>query len=460
VLVEFSSVVDAVRCAVELQRAMVDRNAEIPEDKRITFRIGVNLGDVIIDGGDIYGDGVNIAARLEALAEPGGICISRTVRDHIGDRLPYTFDDMGEQIVKNIAQPVRAYAMSAAAVASLPEVTTPPQSGRPRRRNATRLSVVAASFVAAIGIGITVWWAWPKGNPAVAPIQSPITASVPSPSAPTEKPIPRLSIVVLPLTNLSNDPDQEYFVDGITDDLTTDLSRISGSFVIARNTAFTYKGKPVDAKQIGRELGVRYVLEGSVRRAGDKLQVNVQLIDTTTGAHLWADRFDTERANLGAAQTQITGRLANTLGVELIRAEERRIEADTVSPDARDLVMRGWAWSYKQTSAATLQQRQRFFEQALEIDPRSVDARIGLARTLLNKIGDGIHSSAPQELARAEQLLLETLEHDPNRSAAHEAMGFLRRIQGGRLSESRMEHETALALDPNNFRAVSQLGWT
>jgi adenylate cyclase len=460
VLVEFSSVVDAVRCAVELQRAMVDRNAEIPEDKRITFRIGVNLGDVIIDGGDIYGDGVNIAARLEALAEPGGICISRTVRDHIGDRLPYTFDDMGEQIVKNIAQPIRAYAMSAAAVASLPEVTTPPQSGRPRRRNATRLSVVAASFVAAIGIGITVWWAWPKGNPAVAPIQSPITASVPSPSAPTEKPIPRLSIVVLPLTNLSNDPDQEYFVDGITDDLTTDLSRISGSFVIARNTAFTYKGKPVDAKQIGRELGVRYVLEGSVRRAGDKLQVNVQLIDTTTGAHLWADRFDTERANLGAAQTQITGRLANTLGVELIRAEERRIEADTVSPDARDLVMRGWAWSYKQTSAATLQQRQRFFEQALEIDPRSVDARIGLARTLLNKIADGIHSSAPQELARAEQLLLETLEHDPNRSAAHEAMGFLRRIQGGRLSESRMEHETALALDPNNFRAVSQLGWT
>jgi adenylate cyclase len=459
-LVEFSSVVDAVRCAVEIQRAMVDRNAEISEDKRITFRIGVNLGDVIIDGDDIYGDGVNIAARLEGLAEPGGICISRTVRDHIGDRLPYAFDDMGEQSVKNIVQPVHAYALSATAVASLPEVTIPLQPIGPSRRNSLRLAVLVASIVAAIGLGTAVWWAWPIGNSTVAPVQAPVTASVPSPSAPAAKSAPRLSIVVLPFANLSNDPDQEYFADGITDDLTTDLSRISGSFVIARNTAFTYKGKPVDAKQIGRELGVRYVLGGSVRRAGDKVQVNVQLIDATTGAHLWADRFDTERANLAAAQTQITGRLAQTLGVELIRAEARRIEADTVSPDARDLVMRGWAWSYKPISAATLEQRQRFFEQALEIDPRSIDARIGLARTLLNKVGNHFTSSAPQDMARAEQSLLETLEHDPDRSAAHEAMGLLRRLQGGRLSESRMEHETALALDPNNRSAVEQLGWT
>src|SRR5258705_10107010 len=172
-LVEFSSVVDAVRCAVEIQRAMVDRNAETPEDKRIRFRIGVNLGDVIADGDDIYGDGVNIAARLEALAEPGGVCISRTVRDHIGDRLPYPFDDIGEQSVKNIAQPVHAYAMNAAAVASLPEVTTPAQSGWPRRRSASRLTAVAASLVAAIGVGIAVWWAWPIGNSRVVPVQAP-----------------------------------------------------------------------------------------------------------------------------------------------------------------------------------------------------------------------------------------------------------------------------------------------
>src|SRR5216683_7394239 len=204
-LAEFPSVVDAVRCAAEMQRGMIDRNAEQPGDRRVEFRVGINLGDVIADGGDIFGDGVNIAARLEALAEPGGICISRVVRDQIRDKLSYPFEDMGEQNVKNIARPVRAYALGAAAVAALPPVTAPARPRSTRRRT----------------------------------------------SPPREA--PRLSIVVLPFANLSNDPDQEYFADGITDDLTTDLSRISGSFVIARNTAFTYKGKPIDAKQIGRE---------------------------------------------------------------------------------------------------------------------------------------------------------------------------------------------------------------
>jgi len=461
ILVEFASVVDAVRSAVEIQRYMIDRNAGMAEEKHIAFRVGVNLGDVIIDGDDIYGDGVNIAARLEALAEPGGICISRVVRDQIRDKLPYPFEDMGEQSVKNIARPVRAYAMGAAAVASTPLVVAVQAQPEPARRSIIpQRAVLAASLLAAIGFAIVAWWAWPKGNSPTVSVQAPAAASPQIPPAVASTPAPRLSIVVLPFANLSNDPDQDYFADGITDDLTTDLSRISSSFVIARNTAFTYKGKPVDAKQIGHELGVRYVLEGSVRRAGDKVQVNVQLIDATTGAHLWADRFDTDRANLAAAQTQITGRLATTLGVELIRAEGCRIEADTVNPDARDLVMRGWAWTYKPISAATLQQRQRFFEQALEIDPLTIDARIGLARTLLNKVGNHFSSSAPQDMARAEQLLLETLEHDPDRSAAHVEMGLLRRLQGGRLSESRMEHETALALDPNNLHAVQQLGWT
>jgi adenylate cyclase len=325
-LVEFSSVVDAVRCAVEIQRAMVDRNAGIAEDKRIIFRIGVNLGDVIIDGDDIYGDGVNIAARLEALAEPGGICTSRTVRDHVGDRLPYAFDDMGEQSVKNIAQPVHAFAMSAAAVASLPEVATPAQPGALRRRSTSRLAVVAASVVAVIGAGIAGWWAWPKANPTAILIQPPAATSAQRPPAPEAESAPRLSIVVLPFANLSNDPEQEYFADGITDDLTTDLSRISGSLVIARNTAFTYKGKPTDVKQIGRDLGVRYVVEGSVRRTGDQVQVNVQLIDTESGAHFWADRFDTDRRDLANAQSEIIFRLARMLNIKLIAAEVARSE--------------------------------------------------------------------------------------------------------------------------------------
>ena len=297
VLVEFSSVVDAVRCAVEVQRAMLDRNADIPDDQRITFRIGINLGDVIIDGDDIYGDGVNITARLEALAEPGGIYISRVVREQVRDKLLYPFEDMGEQSVKNIARPVRAYALSAAAVGALPAVAPPPARPRATRR---------------------------RTDP--------------------RREIPRLSIVVLPFANLSNDPDQEYFADGITEDLTTDLSRISGSFVIARNTAFTYKGKSVDAKQVGRELGVRYVMEGSVRRSGDQIRVNIQLVDSETGAHLWADRFDTDRANLAKAQDAITSRLARTLNIELVRDLGRRIDLERIAnPDARDLIMRGAA---------------------------------------------------------------------------------------------------------------------
>src|SRR6266436_3186376 len=266
-LVEFASVVDAMRCAAEVQRGMLDREPKTPDERQIRFRIGINLGDVIAEGGDIFGDGVNVAARLEALAEPGGICISGTVRDQIRDKLPYAFEDLGEQSVKNIARPVHVYAMSAGGLLSLPPVVATAEASQP----------VALS-----------------------------TAS-------------RLSIVVLPFANLSSDPDQEYFADGITDDLTTDLSRISGSFVIARSTAFTYKGKPVDVKQVGRELGVRYLLEGSVRRSSDQVWVNTQLIDAKSAAHVWADRFETRRADLTEAQDEITRRLARALSIELVR---------------------------------------------------------------------------------------------------------------------------------------------
>jgi len=239
---------------------------------------------------------------------------------------------------------------------------------------------------------------------------------------------PRLSIVVLPFANLSNDPEQEYFADGITDDLTTDLSGISDSFVIARNTAFAYKGKPVDVKQGGRELGVRYVLEGSVRRAGDQVQVNAQLVDAETGAHLWAERFDTNRQNLPEAQNEITGRFARTLHLELGEAVGRRIEQEkVVDPDARDFVMRGWASFYRPFSAANRREAQRAFEQALEIDPRSVDAKIGIALVLANNVSDGWSGSVEQDKARAEQLLL--LELSGCRNGIRD---WLRRSWGGR----------------------------
>jgi TolB-like protein/class 3 adenylate cyclase/Tfp pilus assembly protein PilF len=460
-LIEFSSVVDAVRCAVEIQRGMVDRNAEIHEDKRITFRIGINLGDVIIDRGDIYGDGVNIAARLEALAEPGGICISRVVRDQIRDKLPYPFEDMGEQSVKNIARPVRAHAISAGAVAATPLVAPPAQPSQPRSRVSLRRAVIATSAVAVIGIAIAGWWLWPKGNPPTALVQAPAAASPQSAPAVVTTPAPRLSFIVLPFENLSRDPDQEYFADGITDDLTTDLSRISGSFVIARNTAFTYKGKPADVKQIGRELGVRYLIEGSVRRLGDQVQVNVQLIDAEAGAHLWADRFDTDRTNLTEAQNEITGRLAKTLNVELYQAASRRIERERATdPDARDLATRAWARVLRgPQSAATLQEALQYGERALEIDPGLVEAKLDIAGILDGRLTNGWSSSVEEDQARAEKLLQEVLEDDPNNPRAHISLGVLRRFQN-RLGEARIELETGIALDRNNTAAFRNLGLT
>jgi TolB-like protein len=276
-LAEFPSVVDAVRCAAEVQRGMIDRELEVSDERRIEFRIGINLGDVIVEDNDIFGDGVNIAARLEALADPGGICISRTVRDQIRDKLPYPLDDLGEQSVKNIARPERVYALRPEAVADLPASTVPPAT----------------------------------------PISQPVVA-------------PRMSIVVLPFTNLSNDPEQQYFADGITEDLTTDLSRIAGDatgdrmFVISRNTAFAYRNLAVDTKQIARELGVRYVMEGSVQRSGSRVPVTAQLIDAETGGHLWVERFDRDTSDLFALQIEITGQIAATLNLELVSAEAAR----------------------------------------------------------------------------------------------------------------------------------------
>jgi len=263
--VEFPSAIDAVRCAVEAQRAMVACNAQLPDEQRAAFRMGINLGDVTVDGDNICGDGVNIAACLQTLAEPGGICISRVVRDRIRDKLPYIFEDRGEYSIKNVARPVGAYAVDATVIASLPLVSTMVHAASTTRG-------FAAQVTGQVRGSIPSQRAPP--TPA-APSSAPITSTREAGKAAVPSTRPRLSIVVLPFANLSNDPEQEYFVDGITDDITSDLSRLSGSFVIARNTAFTYKSKQVDAKQIGHELGVYYILEGSVRRVGDEVRVNV-----------------------------------------------------------------------------------------------------------------------------------------------------------------------------------------
>jgi adenylate cyclase len=463
---DFASAVDAVQCAVEVQEAIAKENAEQPASKQMRFRIGVHVGDIMVQGDNLFGDGVNIAARLEALAEAGGICISGTVRDYIGDRLPYRFDDIGAQSVKNIAQPVHAYALSTTAVAALPEATIPLQPIVPSRHKSPRVVVLIGSFVAVFGIGIAVWWAWPNGHSSAVPVQASVAMSAQRLPATEAKSAPRLSIVVLPFSNLSNDPDQEYFADGVTDDLTSDLSRISGSFVIARTTAFTYKGKPVDVKQIGRELGVRYALEGSVRRTGEQVRVNAQLIDAESGAHLWTDQFDTNRAKLAETQSEITGRLAWTLNIALLSDASRRIEHENaVDPDARDLVMRGWAWWYGPQSPKAAQEALLAFERALEIDPRSADARIGIARILTGRLANlwsstSFHQDAvQQDVVRVERLLAEAIESDPNQPMAYAIMGVLRRMQS-RLAESRLAFERAITLDPNFEWANMQLGFT
>ena len=455
-LVEFGSVVDAVRCGVEVQRGMLERNAGIPENQRILLRVGINLGDVIIDGDDIHGDGVNVAARLEGLAEPAGICVSRTVRNQVRDKLPYSFDDMGEQSVKNIARPVRADALSAAAVAATPlvevrtEAQAPPAAAR--RALIPKAGIVAAGVLAIVAGGLGAWWIWPHANPSP---HSPSTVASTSATA-----APRLSIVVLPFANLSNDPGQDYFVDGITDDLTTDLSYIVNSFVIARSTAFTYKGKVVDVKQIGKELGVRYVLEGSVRRDGQQVQVNVQLIDAESGAHAWAGRFNVDRADLAKAQEEIVARLARTLQVEMLEAVARRIEQENpVNTDASDFVMRGWALFYLPASDAHHQEAQRAFERALEIDPQSVEAKLGLATVIVESVAQGRSRSPNQDMAQADKILAEATERGRNNPRALYALGMLRRLQN-RLTESKVELEAALALNSSDTPAIMALGVT
>jgi TolB-like protein len=284
VLLEFPSVVDAVECAVAVQAVMAERNEGTSQDRHMLFRIGINLGDILTEGDDTLGDGVNVAARLEGIAEPGDICISSSAYEQVRGKVAVEFADLGEQTLKNIARPIRAYAVGLSA-------------------NAHQ-------------------------------------------TAPLQSSAPRLSIVVLPFANIGGDPEQEYFVDGVTETLTTDLSRISGAFVVARNTAFTFKGKAVDVKKVGHELNVRYVLEGSVQRGGNRLRVNVQLIDVETGNHLWAERFDKPVADLFDMQDEIVSRLANTLDAQLIAAEARRAER-SAHPDAMDLYFQGWAYINK-----------------------------------------------------------------------------------------------------------------
>jgi TolB-like protein/class 3 adenylate cyclase/tetratricopeptide (TPR) repeat protein len=407
-LVEFASVVDAVRCAVQMQRDMEERNAEIPTDIRIEFRVGINLGDIIIaEDNDIHGDGVNVAARLEGIADPGGICISGTVRDHIGDRLDLTFDDIGDQALKNIARPLRVY----------------------RVRLATAETVPNASSV--------------KTTP---------TLALP------DKP----SIAVLPFQNMSGDPEQEYFADGMVEEIITALSRIRWLFVIARNSTFTYKGQAVDVKQVGRELGVRYVLEGSVRKGGNQVRITAQLIDAETGAHLWADRFDGTLEDVFDLQDQVTASVVGAIAPKLEQVEISRAKRKpTESLDAYDNYLRGVAalHSVFEGNEESVSEALHLFYRAVELDPEFA-AAYGMAawcyvlRKNYGWIADDAHEAA--ELERVARQATRLARED---AVALYTGGFALTRVVGDLDASAALIDQALSLDPNLAAAWHLSGW-
>jgi TolB-like protein/class 3 adenylate cyclase/Tfp pilus assembly protein PilF len=446
-LAEFSSVVDAVRCAADVQRGGLDREPNFPDERRIRWRIGINLGDVIAEDGDIFGDGVNVAARLEALAEPGGICVSGVVRDQIRGKLPYPLDDRGEQNVKNIALPVRVYEMRPETIADLPAPGIPVAA--PHRPAAGRAIIAAAAVAAVLIAAGGAWWLWPATKSSPTPAVAATTSMAQPPTA------PRLSIVVLPFANRSNDPDQQYFADGITDDLTTDLSRIANSVVISPNTAFTYRNKPVDTKQIGHDLGVRYVLEGSVRRSGNKVRVNAQLIDAETDAHLWVEQFDGDLSDLFALQNEITSRIAIELNVELSRREASR---PTENPDALDHLLRARAQYWKGPNRDQVLQTLSLYERALTFDPHSVEAQSQVANNLAVRAGQGWSDTPAADFQRAEELIAQALAASPRDWLAHYAKGAVLRWQG-RCEEAILELETAFELNPNWLNSLDQLAW-
>ena len=363
VLAEFASVVDAVQCAVDIQRELQSRNADLPLARRMRFRIGINLGDVIVEGERLYGDGVNIAARLEGLAEGGGICISGTAYDQIEGKLPLGYEFRGEHAVKNIARPVRVYR-----VRLEPSPSSGP-SAKTRRTGGRLTRAVTAAVAILVLLGVSGWagWRW---------LGTPESAGLPLPDRP--------SVAVLPFTNLSQDPAQDYFSDGVTEDLITGLSKVSGLFVIARNSVFTYKGKAVKVREVGRDLGVRYVLEGGVQRSGSRVRITAQLVDATTGYHIWAERYDREMTDIFTLQDEVTKQIVRAMAVKLTEVEKGRLggRAPTGVLEAYDLVLRGHEERRRTTREGNAEAR-RLFVKALDLDPDYASAYLGLAWTHL-----------------------------------------------------------------------------
>jgi TolB-like protein/class 3 adenylate cyclase/DNA-binding SARP family transcriptional activator len=450
-LVQFASVVDAVRCVVEIQRGMLERNADVPKEKRIDFRVGVNVGDVIVDGDDIYGDGVDVVARLEDLAEPGGVLVAGAVRDQVRDKLGFSFDDLGDRDVKNIPRPVRAYRVE------LGDEERPPPLARLSKRLGVGRSQIA--WIGAAGLLLIVvasggaWYVAGGPKAAATVVQQSALLTL---AEPAKRPS-QLSIVVLPFANLSGDANQDYFADGVTESLTTSLSRLRGFFVIARNTAFTFKGKNVDVREIGKELGVHYVLEGSIQRDQSQVRANVQLIDAENGGHIWAGRFDGGHADLFEMQDQIVAGLGEQLRTELIADEARRAQRAS-TPDSMDLYFQGQAWYNKGLNRENLAQARSFFESALALDPDNFSALTARANVDLIFAGSYMVDDRAARLAAIEATVTKLLAQAPNNAFAHYLMCAVQ-IRTNRGAEAIAECERALTLNPNLANVHAQIGF-
>jgi adenylate cyclase len=438
VLAEFASVVDAVQCAADVQREIESRNAALPVARQMRFRIGINLGDVIVEGDRLYGDGVNIAARLESLAEGGGICLSGTAYDQIEGKLPFRCEFAGEQSVKNIARPVRVYRLRVD--------QREPDRPAPRRR-ARWVRPVAAATAALLLLGGAGWAGlrW---------LRPPESAGLPLPDRP--------SVAVLPFTNLSRDPGQEYFSDGMTEDVITALSKVSGLFVIARNSVFTYKGKPVKVREVGRDLGVRYVLEGGVQRAGSRVRVTAQLVDATTGYHIWAERYDREVSDIFALQDDVTQQIVRAMAVRLTDAEQRRLgRAPTGVLEAYDLVLRGHEERKRTTREGNAEAR-RLFVKALDLDPGYAAAYLGLSWTHLQS-WQFLWSPDREGLDRARELAEKALALNDTLVGAYDVLGQVH-LWMKEHDQAIALGERALALAPNDadgYESLAEiLGWS
>ena len=444
VLAEFPSAVEAVACAITVQQGLASPYETVPKDKRLTFRIGINVGDIIIEAGDIFGDGVNVAARLETLCEPGGLCISRAVRDQVRDKLPVAFDDLGEQTVKNIARPVRAFGLSPEAIAAAPDLSSS-RGPAPTKRHRPWIGVALA--VVGIAGGAGAWWV----------VAGPLTTSRPSvgtaPSAPSSA---RASIAVLPFASLGAEGGSDYFADGLTEDIIAALGRFRDLAVIARGGVFAYKGKNPTPAEVGRDLKVGYVVEGSIRRTPEHIRVSVSLTDTARGALLWSEKYDTEPKDIFSVQDQITRRISGALAVRVTSLELAKSAAKPPNNlEAYDLVLRGRDLLSRETRSANAQAR-GLFERAIELDPNYAPAYVGLGLVNLRAVAQGWTQDPSETLERAESLARKAIGLDDLSPGAHALLGDAL-VQFGDYDRALDELKRAIDLNASDAESYSGL---